>query len=41
MRNVMIFPKFLALLICGLLLNACGQTGPLVMPLETEIQETH
>ncbi|MDC9729779.1 MAG: lipoprotein [Methyloprofundus sp.] len=37
----MIFPKFLALLICGLLLNACGQTGPLVMPLETEIQETH
>jgi len=41
MRNVMIFPKFLVILICGLLLGACGQSGPLVMPLETETQETH
>lgn len=41
MGDGMIFPRFLALLICGLLLMACGQTGSLVMPLETDTQETH
>jgi len=41
MRDVMIIPKFLVILICGLLLSACGQTGPLVMPLEIETQEIH
>ncbi len=41
MGDVMIFSKFLVILICGLLLGACGQTGPLVMPLETDTQETH
>jgi len=41
MRDVMIFPRFLIILVCGLLLSACGQAGPLVMPLATETQEIH
>jgi len=41
MRDVMIFHKFLFILIVGVILSACGQQGPLVMPLETEAQETH
>jgi len=36
MRNDMMFSKILFIVLCGLLLNACGQQGPLVMPLETE-----